>query len=224
MPGESMTFELSAKTFNGADIKQIYFSPGQTETAIGKILNIDGQLQCKESVTQTSCSIYDAEYMGTPSVGGDCSCTPGILYQGEIIVDKDSSGALGRAFNGGEFYHPVPFTYPSKTSCGESRVCDVIFEVEDVNGVITETNIQLNMPGVQVCSSVYPNSIVGTNSSLYVGSINDGEQTCQCKYGYEPKLDDALSQLVGKSTKSCKAIPSADTNTTTNTANRNKYR
>ena len=217
MPGESMTFELSAKTFNGADIKQIYFSPGQTETAIGKILNIDGQLQCKESVAQTSCSIYDAEYMGTPSVGGDCSCTPGILYQGEIIVDKDSSGALGRAFNGGEFYHPVPFTYPSKTSCGESRVCDVIFEVEDVNGVITETNIQLNMPGVQVCSSVYPNSIVGTNSSLYVGSINDGEQTCQCKYGYEPKLDDALSQLVGKSTKSCKAIPSADTNTTTNT-------
>ncbi|MEK9789308.1 MAG: hypothetical protein VW380_02435, partial [Candidatus Woesearchaeota archaeon] len=94
---------------------------------------------------------------------------------------------------------------------------EVVFEVEDINGLSSEFILDLSMPGIQTCASSYKNSILGTNSSLYVGSINDGEQTCQCKFGYEPKIDDALSQLTGQSTKSCKLIPPKKTNTTNTT-------
>jgi len=215
IPGELITFVLTANTFDGAEIVKVSFDPGQREESYGQMVPISGQFQCRESST-VSCSLNDAEYEGVPVAGSPCSCRPDSIYLGQFTADKDDTG-FKRAFDADEFSYTFPMSYPSKSSCGPTRVCEVVFEVEDINGVSSEFILDLNMPGIQTCSNSYSNSIVGTNSSLYVGSINDGEQTCQCKFGYEPKIDDALSQLTGQSTKSCKQIPPKKTNTTNTT-------
>jgi hypothetical protein len=126
----------------------------------------------------------------------------GTVYLGEKAGTKEDSG-YSRKFDGNEFEYSFLFDYPSKTSCGPDRICQVELELVDVNGRATERIIELNLPGVQTCSGVYSNSILGTNSTKFVGNINDGEQSCQCKFGYNPALDDTLSIALGEPTQVC---------------------
>jgi len=214
LPGQVVGFILNATTFDGSDIARVTFDPGQREESEGKIVVNNGFFECR--ISQTSfCSIESASVDGVPSVSAPCGCTPGTLYKGQFTANPDTIGFVS-AFNGDSFSKTIPGTYPSKNACGPLRVCEVLFEAEDENGVKSRKIIELNLPAVQTCSGSYPNSKVGTNSSLYIGSINDGEETCQCNSGYVPTLDDTLTLALGSDTKSCQKpyVPPVNKTTT----------
>jgi len=214
LPGQVIGFSLNARTFDGANIARVTFDPGQREESEGKIVVNNGFFECR--LSQTSfCSIESASVDGVPSIGSPCGCTPGTLYKGQFTANPDTLGFVS-AFRGNTFSKTIPATYPSKNACGPLRVCEVLFTVVDENGVETRKIIELNLPAVQTCSGSYPNSKLGTNSTLYIGSINDGEETCQCKAGYLPTLDDTLSLALGSETKSCQKpyVPPVNKTTT----------
>ncbi len=205
-PGNPFTFVLSAFTFDGVDIASFKFDPGQREAGNGELIDVAGEFQCKESST-VQCLIDDAVYDGVPRIGNACGCPAdlngaGTVYLGEKEGTKDDD-AYKRKFDGTEFEYSFSMEYPSKTSCGPDRICQVELEVTDVNGRTSEKLIELNLPGVQTCGGVYENSKLGNNSTQFVGYINDGEQSCECKFGYSPELDNTLSLALGSPTNVC---------------------
>ena len=205
-PGNPFTFVISGFTFDGVELESFTFDPGQREIGNGQFIDVVGEFQCKES-TSVQCLIDDAVYEGVPRIGNACGCPvdlngAGTIYLGEKEGSKDDN-AYKRKFDGDEFEYSFSMQYPTKTSCGPDRVCQTVLEITDVNGRTSEKIIELTLPGVQTCEGVYTNSILGSNSTQFVGDINDGEQSCQCKFGYSPVLDDTLSIALGNPTKTC---------------------
>ena len=213
-PGQDFTIQLSGMTFDGTDLANFFFDPGQREVPNGIfIVDTDGNFQCKETELDVTCLGTNAIYEGGLKIRGNaCGCPvseggSGTLYSGQKTANLEDAS----------FQYEFNFYYPSKTSCGADRICDLSLNVSDVNGLTSVKEIQLHLPGVQSCSGVYSNSIPGTNSSLFVGLINDGEQSCQCKEGYNRELDAELTALSGGNAYVCErdiTIINDTTNTT----------
>ena len=238
-PGTPFTFLLTSFTFDGAELESFIFDPGQREVGNGQFIDVAGEFQCKEAKT-VQCLIDDAIYDGVPRLTGACGCPTnmngaGTIYVGEKEGTKDDN-AYSRKFDRDEFEYSFIMEYPSKTACGSDRVCQVELEITDVNGRTAEKIIELNLPAVQSCGAIYPNSLNGNDSTQFVGQINDGEQSCECKTGYSPEFD-ALSVALSGESRFCEediieteptppiipGIPTPPTNPTTPTPPTNSF-
>jgi len=220
-PANPFTFLLSAFTFDGTELESFTFDPGQREIGNGKLIDVAGEFQCKESET-VQCLIDYAFYEGIPRLGNPCGCPvdmngAGTVYLGEKEGSKND-GTYDLKFDGSEFEYSFIFEYPTKTSCGPDRICQAKLQLTDVNGKTSEKIIELNLPEVQMCGSTYSNSVTGTSSNTqFVGYINDGEQACQCEFGYSPQLDNTLNTALSGSVKKCVQDEILVSNETTST-------
>ena len=206
------TIRLIAESFDGVDLTEVEFDAGQRENSYGKIVVAGGtSFQCKISST-ASCSGDNILVEGLMQNGGSCGCKNlnNAIYEGQLSFTNSTTG-FKSYFDGPKLDFSFPISYPSKEACGINRVCELEFKITDSNGKSNTKYLNLNLPAQQTCQGVYENSVPGTNISKLVGYIEEGTQSCECKYGYKPKLNDELSLLLGSETKTCEIIPVKDT-------------
>jgi hypothetical protein len=230
VPNQDFTFTLQALSLVGSDIQNFFFDPGQREVPNGiYTITAEGDFECSETsgvVCSGHTSYYDLSI--GKGKGNPCACPKSDSGSENVYVGQksgtDTEALFQPYFDGINFEYEFNMNYPSKTSCGPDRVCQTILEVTDKLGNTATREINLYLPGVQSCSAIYLNSIPGTNTSSFVGFINDGEESCQCKNGYERKLDEDVNALAGGYAYDCTKIivETPETNTTNTTTSDEK--
>jgi hypothetical protein len=212
-PNEFTTFTIKGDSLS-SDTLSYFFDSGQRKKAYGELVEVSGSIQCKEFEREggvlDQCILADAIYEGTPTIGAPCGCD---TFAGSkaIYIGQKSETLSETSFE--EF---IPVKYDSKDSCGEDRNCEATLTVTSSSGLSSTKSIILNLPSAETCN-LFSNSIeTSTNSSAFVGSVEDGTISCYCKLGYKPVIDTSSSLPGTSSSKKCiKEIVKTETNTTT---------